>query len=74
MAKQTRKQRVAVQSTKRASVSPIMTWKGQLCEIVGNEPVRKADNTVVLCAKIKILGMPLHQGLRLVPSEELAAE
>lgn len=46
-------------------------WQGQLCEIVGNEPITTSKGTVVLCAKIKVLGMPLHQGLRLVAIEEL---
>jgi hypothetical protein len=67
MARQTEKQKQAA----RASGRDVVIWQGQLCEIVGNEPVTKSDNSVVLCAKIKVLGMPLHQGLRLVAAEEL---
>jgi len=48
-----------------------VTWKGQTCTIIGNEPVTKSDNSIVICAKIRILGMPLNEGLRLVPVEEL---
>lgn len=66
MAKQTKKQMAAAASNRNAVI-----WQGQLCEIVGNEPVTKADNSIVLCAKIKVLGMPLHQGLRLVAIDEL---
>ena len=46
-------------------------WKGQYAEIVGNEPVTKSDGTVILCAKIRIIGMPIEKALRLVPVEEL---
>lgn len=54
-----------------ASVDPVLRWNGQIVEIVGNEPVTKSDGTVILCAKIKVIGLPLHRGLRLVPLEEL---
>jgi len=67
MARQTEKQKQAA----KASSRDVVIWQGQLCEIVGNDPVTKSDNSVVLCAKIKVLGMPLHQGLRLVAADEL---
>lgn len=67
MARQTKKQQAAA----KVSGRDIVLWKGQTCQIVGNEPVTKSDNTVILCAKIKVLGMPLNEGLRLVPVEEL---
>lgn len=68
MAKQTEKQR---QLAQLAGDKDFVMWKGQLCEIVGNEPVTRSDGTVVLCAKIKVLGLPLHQGLRVVLESEL---
>lgn len=68
MAKQTEKQRQVARSI---GGKDQVLWRGQLCEIVGNEPVTQSTGTVILCAKIKVLGMPLHQGLRLVPTEEL---
>ena len=46
-------------------------WKGQYVQIVGNEEVRTSDGGVLLCAKIKVIGVPLHQGLRLVPLAEI---
>jgi len=55
----------------KAPADPVLMWRGQVVEIVGNEPVTKGDGSVVLCAKIKIVGLPLHRGLRLVPLEEL---
>lgn len=67
MARQTEKQKQAA----KASGRDVVLWKGQCVEIVGNEPVTKSDNTVILCAKIKVLGMPLNEGLRLVPFDEL---
>lgn len=67
MARQTKKQMAAAASNRNA-----VMWQGQLCEIVGNEPVAKSDGTVLLCAKVKVLGMPLHQGLRLVAMDELS--
>lgn len=67
MVRQTKKQ----QAASNASGRDIVLWKGQTCQIVGNEPVTKSDNSVVLCAKIKVLGMPLNEGLRLVAVEEL---
>jgi hypothetical protein len=49
-------------------------WKGQYVEIVGNEDVTTSTGSVVLCAKIKIIGMPIEKALRLVPLEELTKE
>ncbi len=68
MARQTKKQKEAAKSF---SGKDTVLWNGQLCEIVGNEPVTQSTGKIVLCAKIKVLGMPLHQGLRLVPVDEL---
>ena len=49
-------------------------WKGQYVEIVGNEDVKTSTGSVVLCAKIKIIGMPIEKALRLVPMEDLTKE
>jgi hypothetical protein len=69
--RQTKKQLRETAAYRKNSADPVLMWKGQYVEIVGNEPVTKSDNTVILCAKIKVLGMPLNEGLRLVPVEEL---
>ena len=49
-------------------------WKGQYVEIVGNEDVQTSLGGVKLCAKIRIIGMPIEKALRLVPIEELSKE
>jgi len=49
-------------------------WKGQYVEIVGNEDVQTSSGGVTLCAKIRIIGMPIEKALRLVPIEELSKE
>lgn len=51
-----------------------ITWRGQVCEIVGNEPIVCSDGTLKMCAKIKVYGLPLHQALRLVGLDELESE
>jgi hypothetical protein len=49
-------------------------WKGQYVEIVGNEDVQTSLGGVTLCAKIRIVGMPIEKALRLVAIEELSKE
>ena len=68
MAKQTKKQQEAAKSFRGKNAA---LWKGQLCQIVGYEPVTQSSGEVIMCAKIKVLGMPLYQGLRLVLAHEL---
>jgi hypothetical protein len=68
MARQTKKQKQAAESF---GGKDCVTWKGQLCQIIGNEPVTQSNGDVILCAKLKVLGVPLHQGLRLVPLAEI---
>ena len=49
-------------------------WKGQYVEIIGNEDVQTSSGGIALCAKIRIIGMPIEKALRLVPIEELSKE
>ena len=69
--RQTKKQLRETAAYRKNSADPVLMWKGQYAEIVGNEPVTKSDGTVILCAKIRIIGMPIEKALRLVPVEEL---
>ena len=56
---------------RKKSADPPITWRGIECTIVGNEAVTKSDGSIVLCAKIKLVGRPLHQALRLVQQSEI---
>lgn len=56
---------------KKKSADPEITWHGMECTIVDHEPVTQSDGKVILCAKIRIAGKPLHQALRLVEASEL---
>jgi hypothetical protein len=69
--RQTKKQLRETEIYRKNSADPLLTWKGQYVEIVGNEPVTTSAGNVVLCAKIRIIGMPIEKALRLVPAEEL---
>ena len=71
MSRQTKKQ--ALSSTTMIG-KDVVIWKGQTCEIVGNEDVQTSSGGITLCAKIRIIGMPIEKALRLVPIEELSKE
>jgi hypothetical protein len=71
MARQTKKQLRETATYRKNSADPILMWKGQYVEIVGNEDVQTSSGGVTLCAKIRIIGMPIEKALRLVPIEEL---
>ena len=59
---------------RKKSADPSITWRGIECTIVGNEAVTKSDGSIVLCAKIKLVGRPSHQALRLVEQSELVIQ
>ena len=69
--RQTKKQVRDTAAYRKNSADPVLMWKGQYVEVVGNEEVRTSAGGVLLCAKIKVIGVPLHQGLRLVPLAEI---
>lgn len=71
MPRQTKKQAMAFSTM---AGKDVVLWKGQTCEIVGNEDVQTSSGGVTLCAKIRIIGMPIEKALRLVPIEELSKE
>ena len=71
MARQSKRQKSAAETSAIASGREMHEWDGQLCEIVGKETVARSDGTFVECLKIAVSGMPLHQGLRLVGAAEV---
>jgi hypothetical protein len=72
--RQTKKQLRETAAYRKNSADSVLMWKGQYVEIVGNEDVKTSTGSVVLCAKIKIIGMPIEKALRLVPMEDLTKE
>jgi hypothetical protein len=74
MARQTKKQLRETAIYRKSTADPLLMWKGQYVEIVGNEDVQTSLGGVKLCAKIRIIGMPIEKALRLVPIEELSKE
>lgn len=72
--RQTKKQLRETAAYRKNSADSVLMWKGQYVEIVGNEDVTTSTGSVVLCAKIKIIGMPIEKALRLVPLDELTKE
>ena len=46
-------------------------WKGMPCEILNRQSVLTSHNQERQCAAIRVIGLQLYQGLRLVPVEEL---
>lgn len=46
-------------------------WRGKPCSVVGFQDITTSAGTVKRCAEIKLTGIPLFQGWRLVDAAEV---
>ena len=49
-------------------------WRGKSCEVVGFQDITTSTGERKSCAEIKLIGIPLHQGWRLVDAADLCFE
>ena len=50
------------------------TWRGKPCCVVGFQDIVTSTGSIKRCAEIRLIGIPLFQGWRLVDAAEVVLE